>query len=223
MTYGISNIRTKPRIRFLDKNWHNINEGLGKTIGVTPGVTILSGQICSQDPTTHLLVLGWVAGNGGPYIAVNDSTDEATLGTGLGTTASPYKLVVIGFDEARTIQTGYYETDDTYAAGSRITPDGTTGDVKLLTNSLTEVQLGFASVSAIQMAPAAYPLDDPTLAWGAGAYANENEPSGNTTKNVPSSAPVVNIFNEIDTVTPSSAGVINVLTFRTSLQLPTID
>ena len=214
MTYGISNIRTKPRIRFLDKNWHNINEGLGKSLSVRPGVTILSGQVCSQDPADHMLELGWTAGNGGPYIAVNDSTDEATLGTGMGTADSPYKLVVIGFDEARTIQTGFYVTTDTYAAGSRITPDGTTGDVKLLTNSGTEVQLGFASVSAIQMAAAITPPGG----YGTG----ENATTSNVTDNTPSSAPVVNIFDEIDTVTPSAAGVINVLTFRTGLRLPTL-
>lgn len=211
-------MRAKPRIRFLDKNLHNVAEGLSKTLPITPGVTILSGQLCSIDAASKLLVLGWVAGNSGPFLAVNDSTDEATRGTGMGTATNPYRLTVIELTEPRTVQIGYYKVADTYLPGDMLTPDGVTGGVKKLTNSATEVQVGYCSLSAIQAAA----VDTSTLILGAppgpATYGYENVPVGAVSTNIPAVTPVLDIQAEVSNITPGALGVVNVITFVTQLR-----
>jgi hypothetical protein len=121
MKYGIYQ-RTKPRVNVLRGFTGNESSGLTKAARITDGVTILSGQIISL--TNGEWVLGGQAGKP-VFIAMHDSVDTDVVSSGL--------LLGLSCSGNFEVQTAYFESSDTYADGTALTYDGTTGQIKITT------------------------------------------------------------------------------------------
>jgi len=122
--------RNKPRIQVVKGfDPQNTAKSLIRSAPVKSGETILSGQVCSLVDVAGSLqfIRGYDAVNskGRPYFAYGDSTDTDVL--------DAEKLAAFNPGEDLVIETPYFKAADTYAEGTPVTVDGTTGDIKAAT------------------------------------------------------------------------------------------
>lgn len=82
----------------------------------------------------------WVCGGGGegiPHFAINDGADEDVIEAGT--------LPALSCAGDYEIQIAHFKAGDTYSDGALLTPDGTTGDVKVTTAGSGAVICGVVS------------------------------------------------------------------------------
>lgn len=127
-TYGTV-MRAKPRVTILRGYGPNVPESKTRALPVTPGVTIVSGQVISAVVHGPSGLLSWVLGldtaNGArvPYIALQDSVDSDVR--------SANSLVGYSCLGDFVIQTGFFKSGESYVRDTPLTP-GTSGDVGLV-------------------------------------------------------------------------------------------
>jgi hypothetical protein len=115
MTYGTYK-RAFPRIIVLRNNWGNETSGISTTAVPKTDEAIKSGMVISQD-TNGEWVKGAAAGKC-PYFAVQDQSDTDVLSCG--------KLTGLSCAGDYEIQTGYFDTNDTFVVNSPLVA-GTSG------------------------------------------------------------------------------------------------
>lgn len=132
--------RQYPRVEVLRGFNPNEPQTFTQAYPVKAQEVILSGQVISAGWNAANLQYEWEKGwqaSRTPYIALNDATDEDVLEAG--------NLVALSCLGKFEIETAFFDDQDTYNEGVPVSPDGTSGDLKVATGGNGIPILGYVT------------------------------------------------------------------------------
>lgn len=142
--------RAYPRLNVL-RGWDPTNPSQrARRNAVTRNAgTFKQGHLISYSTSTSAWTLGvtagFLTGGGIPYVAMDDDTEYNVMATGL--------LTGISYADNYRYQTPFFTGDPaTFVPGTQVTPDGTTGNVKVA--GTTDYIIGYvAQEGVVELAP----------------------------------------------------------------------